>query len=49
LIFSANRSCVSMIAPPLCLAVDFHSVSVCGRHGGRQMLSLLLRQLLIFE
>jgi hypothetical protein len=45
----ANRSCVPMIAPSLCQAVGFHSVSVCCRPGGHQMLLLVLRQLLISE
>jgi hypothetical protein len=48
LILAVNRGCVSMIAPPLSPTVGFHSVSACCRPGGRQMLSLLLRQLLIF-
>jgi hypothetical protein len=37
LILVANRSCVLMIAPPLCPTVGFHSVAFCCRAGGRQI------------
>jgi hypothetical protein len=47
--FVANRSCVSMIAPSLSPAVGSHFVSICCRGGGRQMLRIFFRQLLIFE
>jgi hypothetical protein len=47
--FVANRSCVSMIAPSLSPVVGLHFVSICYRPGGRQMLRIFLRQLLIFE
>jgi hypothetical protein len=45
----ANRSCVSMIAPSLSPVVGLHFVSICCRPGGRQMLRIFHRQLLIFE
>jgi hypothetical protein len=38
LILVANRSCVLMIAPPLCPTVGFHSVAFHCRAGGRQKL-----------
>jgi hypothetical protein len=47
LVLLTNRSCVSMIAPPLSQTVGLHFVLVCCRPGGREMLFLLLRQLLI--
>jgi hypothetical protein len=47
--FVANRSCVSMIGPSLSPMVGSHFVSICCRRGGRQMLGIFLRQLLIFE
>jgi hypothetical protein len=51
LIFLACRGCVLMIAAPLsrCRIVGLHPVSVFSRHGGREMLVLIIRQPLIFE
>jgi hypothetical protein len=37
LVVVANRSCVLMIAPPLCQTVGFHSVTFRCRAGGRQI------------
>jgi hypothetical protein len=46
---AANLGCVVMFAPPLCRTIGHHAVSIPCRHGGRQMIVLLLRQLLISE
>src|SRR5258708_30205084 len=47
--FFANRSCVRMIAPPLSSTVGFHSVSVCCRPGGLQMLLRVFSNFAFFE